>query len=351
MGYPVQSHKITTADGYILTYFRIQAKGQTTFKPNLPVLYLQHGLIDSGDTWVVDDEKDAPGLLLANRGYDVWIGNARGTKYSLEHEHLDPKKHDFWKFSWQNMSHYDIPAAFQYIHDNTGQNITYIGHSQGGTMMFAALADHEPIVEKYLKKYIALSPVSFVSNVKSGPIKMMAHSAMEKLFEEFKIDSFLQPDWMESAFGHAFCLVFDLVCGDLLGHLYGADPEFDNYKQLNVILMHEPGGTSAMNMYHWRQLVLNGKFRKYDYGIMENMKKYGQTSPPDYDLSSIEIPVYLFFGQYDSILAEEDTTILLKSLSKSKKVDFNVYPANHMTWMWSKKVSFFWDDFIKKLEE
>lgn len=29
--YPVEEHKITTKDGYILTYFRIQAKGQTEF--------------------------------------------------------------------------------------------------------------------------------------------------------------------------------------------------------------------------------------------------------------------------------------------------------------------------------
>lgn len=349
--YPCETHKITTEDGYILTYFRIQAKGQTTFKKDLPVLYLQHGLIDSGDTWVINDELDAPGLLLANMGYDIWVGNSRGTKYSQEHTHLSPKKHEFWKFSWQNMTHYDLPAAFQYIHDRTGQNITYIGHSQGATIMFAALADHEPIVEKYLKKYIALSPVAWVSHVESGPIKLMAHSAMQKLFETFRVDTFLQPNFMESDFGHAFCKLFGYVCGNLLGELYGADPEYDNYKQLNIILEHEPGGTSAMNMFHWRQLVLNGKFRKYDYGMIENMKRYGQPSPPDYDTSTIEIPLYLFFGQDDTILSEEDTTILIKSLTKSKKVDFNVYPANHMTWLWSKDRDFYWKDFIKKLEE
>jgi gastric triacylglycerol lipase len=52
--YPFEEHKITTADGYILTYFRIQRKGQSGMHSGLPVMYLQHGLIDSADAWVVN---------------------------------------------------------------------------------------------------------------------------------------------------------------------------------------------------------------------------------------------------------------------------------------------------------
>ena len=75
--YPVESHRVTTSDGYILTLFRIQAK-YSKIKSGLPPILLQHGLLDSSDTWIINDESKAPAFFLANRGYDVWLGNNRG---------------------------------------------------------------------------------------------------------------------------------------------------------------------------------------------------------------------------------------------------------------------------------
>ena len=113
--YPVETHKIHTTDGYILTYFRIQAKGQVTMKENLPVMYLQHGLVDSADGWVVNarpDENMAPAFYYANQGFDIWLGNMRGNDYSLEHESLTPQDDAFWDYSFHEMAVYDLPAAF-----------------------------------------------------------------------------------------------------------------------------------------------------------------------------------------------------------------------------------------------
>lgn len=66
--------------------------------PGKKVVYLQHGLVDSADTWIVNDEHLAPGLYLANLGYDVWVGNSRGNKYSTPK--LNPKIKNFWDFSF-----------------------------------------------------------------------------------------------------------------------------------------------------------------------------------------------------------------------------------------------------------
>lgn len=102
------------------------------------MVYLQHGLEDSSDTWVLNEETKAPGFILANKGYDVWLGNVRGNHYSCPT--LSPRVKNFWDFSFDEMVKFDLPAAFEYISKETGKKIHYIGHSQGSLIMFAALS-------------------------------------------------------------------------------------------------------------------------------------------------------------------------------------------------------------------
>jgi pimeloyl-ACP methyl ester carboxylesterase len=82
---------VQTEDGYILTLFRVQAKG-TTIKVGLKPIFFQHGLLDCSDGWIINDDFRAPGLVMANKGYDVWFGNSRGNKYSRKHIKYNPDK-------------------------------------------------------------------------------------------------------------------------------------------------------------------------------------------------------------------------------------------------------------------
>lgn len=92
-----ECHSVTTSDGYNLNLFRVISPDA---KPDAPVIFIQHGLLCSGDSWVVNGE-DSAAFYFAKRGYDVWLGNHRGTKYSRDHETLDPNKDgDFWEFSF-----------------------------------------------------------------------------------------------------------------------------------------------------------------------------------------------------------------------------------------------------------
>ena len=90
-GFQVDEHDVHTDDGYTLKIFRILGGGSP--------MYIQHGIFDSSDSFIVNDEK-SPAILAAKKGYDVWLGNNRGNKYCLKHDSLSPDEKEFWDFSW-----------------------------------------------------------------------------------------------------------------------------------------------------------------------------------------------------------------------------------------------------------
>ena len=104
--YQVEKHVYTTEDGYINTVFRICGKksnqedclkqiyanksdvngNKTDFKK--PVVIYQHGLLDCCAS-IINNEEKSLGLMVVEKGYDLWINNSRGNRYSREHKLFD----------------------------------------------------------------------------------------------------------------------------------------------------------------------------------------------------------------------------------------------------------------------
>ncbi|XP_037579267.1 lipase member K-like [Dermacentor silvarum] len=101
------------------------------------------------------------GFILADNGFDVWLGNVRGTKYS-RHVFLNKIYRKFWDFSLDEMIKYDLPAQIDWILRQTKENtLQFVGWSQGGGIMFGLLAD-KPEYNKKVKFFHAMAPAVFM---------------------------------------------------------------------------------------------------------------------------------------------------------------------------------------------
>lgn len=113
--------------------------------------------------------------ILAEEGYDVWMGNVRGSRYSRKHIYMDPKQSEFWTFSWHEMGIFDLPAMIDYILEETGQRkLSYIGHSQG-TTIFYVMCSELPSYNAKIKAQFSLAPIAYVENMKSPLLRFLSY--------------------------------------------------------------------------------------------------------------------------------------------------------------------------------
>ena len=166
VGYTPETHIVITEDGYILHLHRIKGDG--------PTIFCQHGLEDSSAAWVLaGPDHGAPGFRLAEAGYDVWMGNYRGNTYSRAHASLDPSSKEFWRFTWDEMAKYDLPAMLNFTLEYTGKDkIYYIGHSMGTTTYMAMDSYYESFADR-VELAVFLAPVAYMDNMES-PIRLLA---------------------------------------------------------------------------------------------------------------------------------------------------------------------------------
>ena len=176
-GYPAEEHEVITLDGYKLKLHRIpQGRVRSSINHGTskrPVALLQHGLLDASSTWVVNFPEQSLGFILADAGYDVWLGNVRGNKYSLDHVKYNSSEDDaFWGFSWSDMAEYDLPSMINYALNYTGEpDLFYIGHSQGTLIGFTQFQKVE--FQNKIKLFLALGPVATVGHATS-PVRYLA---------------------------------------------------------------------------------------------------------------------------------------------------------------------------------
>lgn len=99
-----------------------------------------------------------------------------------------------------------------------------------------------------------------------------------------------------------------------------------------------------------QDVVFNG-FRRFNYGPIENVSKYGTREPPSVDLSLVTVPTALVSGQYDKLADPEDVAWLATQLSEDTLVFNQQYPLGHLSFGIAKDMSWFSDDVMSLIAE
>lgn len=318
-GYPCEQHEVHTADGWTLKMHRLPT-GLDRSRPRLGVVMYQHGLTDSSAGVLLLSPSAGLAYLLADAGYDVWLGNNRGNGQSMTHAKYNSKQKEFWAFTFDEFAQYDLPAQIYHVLNQTHQaNLTYIGHSQGTMQAFIGFQDHR--LASRINLFVAMAPVVYVKHTQSALVKLMAGMRLDVIFQLFGLKAFTLPDFIGKLIPGT-CTLLELVCDAAVQIVMGPSTHF-NYSGLPYITKYWPAATSVQNMAHWAQFVRSDVFQKYDFGsAKKNMEKYNQTTPPLYDLSRIpaSLPVALFSGGHDYLAPPYDVMKIVSQLPRGSLV-------------------------------
>lgn len=112
-----------------------------------------------------------------------------------------------------------------------------------------------------MDKYFAFGPVAYLKNSKSHLVDLLDKSGILEWYHIRGIHEFMPSlGWFQTTTGVAFCAAFSKICGDVMTQVMDGDASLDNYERYDVLVGHDPSGTSVMNMAHWKQILDTGKF-------------------------------------------------------------------------------------------
>uniref|UniRef100_A0A8C3QKY2 Partial AB-hydrolase lipase domain-containing protein n=1 Tax=Cyanoderma ruficeps TaxID=181631 RepID=A0A8C3QKY2_9PASS len=278
-GFPSEEYEVTTEDGYILAFSRIPAGRNSQNTGKKPPVLLHHGILGDATHWIANRPNNSLGFVLADAGYDVWLGNSRGNTWSLKHKTLKPCQKEFWQFSFDEIGKYDIPAELNFIMNKTGQkNVYYIGHSEGSAAGFIAFSTYPDLSQK-IKAFFALAPVITTTHATS-PLVMFTQLPQPLIrYVSQGLRSFiLSQRWISAFITFLLCL----------------QSRTDSY------IGHYPAGTSVQNVIH---CIHSGLFPVL------------QTAPPVYKIEEIKIPIAVWSGGQDKFADPKDMAKLLPRIT------------------------------------
>ncbi|KAJ2484242.1 cholesterol esterase [Coemansia sp. RSA 2320] len=284
-GYPHEDHLVETRDGFVLGAHRITgprtfhrtsgaqpAKGpgkpaasrkSASGKGIKPVVLFWHGFMLNSESFVCHpDWVNILPFRLAEAGFDVWLGNSRGNKYSYKHMKYTPDDRRFWNFSIDEIANIDVPATVSHILAETGAtSLTYIGFSQGTAQMFMALSRNK-LLNSQVEHFIALAPATTPRGFHNSIVDYFIKATPHMLYLLFgrKRAMTLVYFWINLLPRDLYVAALDF-CVHLL---FGWTMSNLSQETKCITYWHLYSYTSVKAIVHWMQIIRCGELQMYD---------------------------------------------------------------------------------------
>lgn len=302
LGYKGQSYIVETADGYLLTIFRIFPKNISNVKKT--PCFLMHGIMQSSFEYLQLKADSLP-FILSNDGHEVFLGNSRGTQFS-SHVKFSLDSNEFWNYSWHEMGIYDLSAIIDSVLNITkSEKLFFTGLSQGVTAVMVLLSMRPEYNQKILQLHL-MGPVVFIGNPPNSFALKIGLLLVDNFQKNGKADiselvknakPLIDHNCVKhNVVGTALCLLAEYSIAGL--NVGNQQPKLEALKDFSKYST--PYG-SVKQFLHYKQIIETNRFEMYDYGA-ENLKIYGRSTPPEYDLKKVVTPAYIYYGEYDGFL-------------------------------------------------
>jgi lysosomal acid lipase/cholesteryl ester hydrolase len=256
---------------------------------------------------------------------------------------LNPDRdHEFWNYSFHEMGLVDLPSMIEFIKSTTGvDKITYIGHSQGTTQMFAGMSYYPDYFQSVLNGFVALGPVTSLKRINSSFARFAAERLIDKISSLFKSQEILHNSASADKFQDFVCNHMTVLCKSFFGRVSELNPDDNNLERMAVFVGHFPSGSSVKSLQHFAYLTKTGDFADPEF--------------KPYPLEKVEdIPIGLFVGDNDRLATPEDNRKLGEILHANKCLKFYKEYDNmgHLTFFLNKDNEYIDDvlEFIEDLE-
>ncbi|CRK98901.1 CLUMA_CG012143, isoform A [Clunio marinus] len=365
-GYAAENHRVTTSDGYILNMHRCPGGPVSPPRFGKQVVFLMHGMLSSSADYVLMGPQTSLVYMLSDLGYDVWMGNSRGNRYSNTHSTLNNETEAYWDFSWHEIGSIDLPAMIDYalVHTNRAK-LHYVGHSMGTTAYLVMISERPTYGNKIISSQL-LAPAAYMHNVKSPYVIWLATylysmqlalnmmgtyyfaptSEMDKeaAYDDCRDGAPYQglnlKDLMSKR-NNLLCVYTYLeMCSITTFLIAGFNSQEVNSTMLPVIHAHSPAGASTKNMIHYAQIVRSRTFRQFDYDGL-NFYRYGQLYPPNYRFTGHIAPISFYHSTNDWMATPNDVNTLYSRLTANQVQLKYLVPQtafNHMDFVWAINV-------------